>query len=565
MAGTISSLGIGSGVLTADVIDQLKSNDTSLQITPIDNQLVLMKQKNAAAQMLQTLVSTFKTSLYDLQDTTTFQARNVSTTGSAATVTANSGVNEQSFSLDVANLAESHVMQSGAFLSRTGTAATAAGTLTVSIGGTDYDIAYSGGDTLEDIAQAINDTAGEAVTASILQVGDSDFRLVLSSDETGVDQQITLSDTGNLDAALVQPKQHILQSGAFTSASDTIALAPGDSGIITLNINGTDYNIAYDDTTTLQQLSDNINTIAGTEITASITADFRLELTSVGTDDANLITMSNTGNLNDALVSQVATVQSPTGDMVTIQEPENATFTYNGISIERSTNTIDDLLVGVTINLQEEGTSNVKITQNRDRVASGLQSMVDAYNSLIKELGNMTNADLDNEKIGIFNGESTVRSVGREITRMLTAIDSGGRSLIDYGIEITESGTMTFSKSEFDSKMAENPSETEAFFAGGSFTNDADETEELDGLFVGLYSKVSDLISDKGTVTQLQRSITNTTESLQDERTRSLELIEARYAAMTARFVQYDAIISKLNSQFSALQLQIQAAINAKD
>jgi len=46
MASSISSLGIGSGVLTADVIDQLKEADESRIIKPIENKITINNQKH---------------------------------------------------------------------------------------------------------------------------------------------------------------------------------------------------------------------------------------------------------------------------------------------------------------------------------------------------------------------------------------------------------------------------------------------------------------------------------------------------------------------------------------
>ena len=48
MGGTISSLGIGSGVLTADVIDQLKEADRAATVTPIENDMALNDQKKTS-------------------------------------------------------------------------------------------------------------------------------------------------------------------------------------------------------------------------------------------------------------------------------------------------------------------------------------------------------------------------------------------------------------------------------------------------------------------------------------------------------------------------------------
>jgi flagellar hook-associated protein 2 len=53
------------------------------------------------------------------------------------------------------------------------------------------------------------------------------------------------------------------------------------------------------------------------------------------------------------------------------------------------------------------------------------------------------------------------------------------------------------------------------------------------------------------------------TKALKDERTRAASLLTARYDTMTARFAMYDSIISKLNSQFSAVQMQIDAMANS--
>lgn len=565
MAGTINSLGIGSGVLTSDVIDQLRANDKKISIDPIDSKLSYNQQEYAAAKLLDSLVSTFKSSMYGLQDSSTFQNRTVSTTGSAATVTATSGVKEQTFSLDVTNLAQSHVMQSGSYLSRTSVAATSNGTLNISIDGSSYDIDYTGGSTLEEIAQAITDTAGSKVDASILQVGTDDFRLVLASKETGTTQQITLSDSGGLGSSFVQPQQHVLQSGTFAAATDTIAAAPGDAGDITLSINGTDYLFAYDDTTTLQQLVDNINTTAGTQISAAVTADFRLELTSVDVGSTNSITFSNTGNLNAALAAPLTTVQDPAGDMVSIQQPENASFLFNGIAIERQKNYIDDLMVGVTITLNEESTSNVTISQDKDYIASELQTVVDNYNNLMRELDNMVNADLDNEKVGIFNGNNSVRSIGREINNILTSVNSSGLSLIDYGIGLNEDGTMTFKRSDFDAKHASNPALTEAFFSGGSYTDDNGKVTELDGIFPKLYDKVGDMLSTNGVVTQLTTNLSNQEKLLQKERERSVAMLDAKYDSLTQRYIAYDAIMSRINNQFSSLQQQIEMAVNSKN
>ena len=46
--GTLSSLGIGSGVLNYDVIDKLKKADEKLMVEPLESKLDLLKKKESA-------------------------------------------------------------------------------------------------------------------------------------------------------------------------------------------------------------------------------------------------------------------------------------------------------------------------------------------------------------------------------------------------------------------------------------------------------------------------------------------------------------------------------------
>lgn len=75
MAGNITSLGIGSGVLTADTIDKLKEADKSAIITPLDTKIDLNKQKQEAYSLLSSSMTTLKGSASALSDDTIFAGK----------------------------------------------------------------------------------------------------------------------------------------------------------------------------------------------------------------------------------------------------------------------------------------------------------------------------------------------------------------------------------------------------------------------------------------------------------------------------------------------------------
>lgn len=455
MAGTISSLGIGSSVLTADVIDKLKAADTANMITPIDNKITTQKQKASALDLLNSLLSTFKASTSSLADDTLYQKRNVSGNTDAVSVTALSGSAIQTFAISDTVMAKKSVMESGAFSSETSTISSGSGTLSLSVDGSSYNINYTNTTSLLDLKESINNTAGTKVTASILQTGANEYHLVLTSKETGALQNITLSD-------------------------------------------------------------------------------------SVG------------GTLNSEL----------TTGMQTIQGASDASFKYNGITITRPTNSVDDLVIGVTINLlQDNGSTNIGISQNTTAISDELKNFVTSYNTLTQQLDSMTLSDLENGKVGIFNGDNTIKGIKREITKMITSLDSNGKSLAQYGIGLDQDGTMTFTQSDFDAKMSEDPAGLEAFFSGATSSTGT----YTEGIFGNLDNLMNSYTGASGLMSTLITASKDESTSLTAEKKRANDLLTARYDTMTARFAAYDSLISQLNNQFASLQQQINAMANSNN
>lgn len=215
MAGTISSLGVGSGILTQDVLDQLRKVDEASFITPLENKITIASNQVKSMAQIDTWMSDLATAAYDLQSYSLYMERSATVTGSGISVTAAANTDLQSFSLEVVTLATKEVMESGSFASKTtADIASGAGTLNLNIDGTDYTINYDATTTLDSLKNTINTIAGEKVGASIVQLADGDFRLFLSSKETGAGQAITLTDTtGNFTGTQLTSGMTSIQSG----------------------------------------------------------------------------------------------------------------------------------------------------------------------------------------------------------------------------------------------------------------------------------------------------------------------------------------------------------------
>ena len=567
MAGTINSLGIGSGVLTADLIDKLKENERSASITPIESKITLTEQKQEVMGMLSSLTSTFKSSVSALSDDTLYQERTVTGSTDEVSVSAAKGTGLQSFSITDVSLATKNVQQSGVFSSTSDTIATGAGSLTISINGENFSIDYDAMTTLDDLKESIrSSTANDKLTTSILQVGENEFTLTLTSNSTGKDQSITLSDnSGNLDASLLSASQ---KSGVFTTANDLIAGA-STSGNVQIDINGVTADIAYDENTTLTQLKDMINSdttlsgIVSATIVEEGTSDFKLILTPIGAQAGQAVTITDSSTGLDTNLTTGST--SIAGTLSEVQSAADASFKYNGISITRNSNTIDDIIIGVDIKLLKDGGStNINITQDRQPIITELATFVSSYNTLQGQLAKMTQADLEEGTVGVFSGDSTIRGIGREITKIITSVSQDGSSLSQFGIGLNQDGTMTFSQADFNVQMDADPDNVEALFSGSSSIDLNDNSTYTEGVFELLNDKLDSYTKANGLFSLLTDGLRTEFNSFQSQHERTLALLEARYDTMTQRFIAYDSIINRLNSQSSALTQQIDMAIAAQ-
>lgn len=198
---TISSLGIGSGLDLSGLLDDLEAAEQE-KLTPIVSQQQSYKTKLSAFGTLESSLTALRDAATKLSDPETFTAVTSSMTGDAVTASTTGDAVAGRYQVSVSKLAQAQSLASGGQANKDANLGMT-GTLKFTVGsGKDFNVAVEDGDTLEDLRDAINAQKG-GVTASIVNDGsDTPYRLVLSSDATGTDSQITIDgDTDALDVA----------------------------------------------------------------------------------------------------------------------------------------------------------------------------------------------------------------------------------------------------------------------------------------------------------------------------------------------------------------------------
>ncbi|MEY4504133.1 MAG: hypothetical protein RL154_426, partial [Pseudomonadota bacterium] len=182
----IGSLGIGSGILTQDVIDQLKAVDVSTQIKPITTKISKTQEKQTALSTLESLMITTKSYVKDFADELTYLDRKATSGSSDVSVSVLGGTNAQSATINVSKLAKNDIWETKGFAYSTSlvNSSGSAQTMNLKLGSTSttsYDINVSANATLQDLADSINSSAGTKVTASIVNTGEAStpYRLVV--------------------------------------------------------------------------------------------------------------------------------------------------------------------------------------------------------------------------------------------------------------------------------------------------------------------------------------------------------------------------------------------------
>jgi flagellar hook-associated protein 2 len=268
-------------------------------------------------------------------------------------------------------------------------------------------------------------------------------------------------------------------SNAFSNSSSRTASSSIDQGTMVFTLGSTATTITINSTNnTLQGLVDEVNKITGVQATL-IDTD--------GSGSLSLSIRSDTGANNSFSISSGSGDLSAfnTGDYsnawVTRQTTAaDASFSVDGVTVTRSSNTITDLFAGHTINLTAadsstaiEVTSSLATTDARAR----MQSFIDSINTVKKFLKTETQRGLNGAEPGSLAGDVTAAAILRELSGLTTTPITGYGStdyyLANLGVRTERDGTLSLDTSAFDKAVLADPTVADIVFSSKYSATDA--------------------------------------------------------------------------------------------
>lgn len=286
-----------------------------------------------------------------------------------------------------------------------------------------------------------------------------------------------------------------LAGAQFTSQTDVIG-----TGTLSFRFGTTDYDSGTDTYNGFTQNPDKpVQTVEITDgslsgirdaineadigVTASIIYDgshYRLVLGADDTGAANSLQISvDDADLDDADAAglSVLAFNDSATYLAQTQASGDASLNINGIDITSASNSLENTIDGLTINLADAGTSTITVAQNTSTISKNISAFVASYNALIGTINEQTRYNADSGQAGALNGDSVIRSLDGQIKRLisspLTGTEGSFTILAEIGISRSPSdGTLVLDNTKLADAIKQDVDGVISLFAAHGKSTD---------------------------------------------------------------------------------------------
>ncbi|OCF94801.1 hypothetical protein A9G16_01775 [Gilliamella apicola] len=371
-------------------------------------------------------------------------------------------------------------------------------------------------------------------------------------------------------------------SVATNAINDKTSALGNDNETRTLTIeqaNGQKLNITLGkDDTSLESIANAINqakvinedgstseTTVNATIVRSGTDSYQLVITSKETGEQQAITsISSDDDKLNSLIGFNAN-QADSSAMSEVAKAQDAKFSFNGITINSSSNTVKEVIPGVDITLKAVTTTaqNLTISADNDKAQEALKEWVDAFNQLQSTISSLTqftagdaNSDELNNSNGPLIGDSTLRNIDQSIRSIFSKGQTGELSVLaQIGINMDSNGKLVIKENELEKALKENSQAVAILFTGDG---------ETTGIANEVFAKVSSFIDSDGMIDTATNGLNSTLKSLDkryDQVNNSIDQTIERYRV---QFTKLDILINELNGMSNYLTTQFEMMANLK-
>ena len=365
-----------------------------------------------------------------------------------------------------------------------------------------------------------------------------------SSDDTVVNitsaSNLDDPDEFSLTVSRLATRDNLL-SASYTATGNNL----DSNGSVDITVDGTTHTISItptsgdSNTTVLTSLKTSIETAFGDTLQVNVfdldSTNVQLSVRSSDTGEAKRVQIANTsGSL--ATVFDNATRPVATNEL-------DAAFTMNGVSFQRSSNTVSDTISGLTFELKDISATAVTLKLERDTTTArkNFDDFVKAYNDLNSDIRSKTFINGETGARGPLRELRSIRELSSQLRQLVIGDATSGTitNLSELGISFDNSGKMTLEDSDaLETILANTPDDLNTFFSTSSSPIQSIYTH-LQGYTStdGIIDTLEDGVSDK--IDLLNKKIKKEEVYLSDYEEKQRDI-----------FTQLELMLEQGNSQF---------------
>lgn len=344
----------------------------------------------------------------------------------------------------------------------------------------------------------------------------------------------------------------------YTAGQASATTANGTGGTLTLTLkDGTTH--ALDLTgkdTSLNGLVSAINGDPSLGVSATIINDgsatpYHLMLVASNTGDQ--ASVSSISSDNSALQTMLGFTQGSPSSVVETQASD-AMLHINGIAITSQSNTLQNAIQGVTLNLSavDASPSTLSVTHDDSQVTQAVQGFVTAYNGLQSTIQSLTAYNASTQSGSVLTGDPLALQVQEQMFNALDTVVPGATgisSAFELGLSTDPtSGNLTLDTNVLSKQLASDPGAVQNILAGTGGVGNAVQTMttnmlQTGGLFTNANDSMNQMLSD------LQSQYNQTSDRISTE----MENYRQQFTALDSMVGQMNSLSSYLTQQLAHL------------
>ena len=258
--------------------------------------------------------------------------------------------------------------------------------------------------------------------------------------------------------------------------------------------------------------------------------------------------------------------------LTTLQSPQDASLSINGLPLTSASNTLTDVMPGLTLELTAPTTDQVPatldVTRQSGTIKDKLKQLVTAYNDFEDTLTTLGDPKSpDTQFGGTLAGDSLLQTVRTQIRQLIfspvtvyknddsnqAALNPNVNAAWQVGVSFDRFGKMTFDETKLDKALSANFDQVVTFFTANR--NDQSIYTSLTGGMAGnAYKRIDAMLRTSGIVQQQTDTANKRISTYKEELTKLDDQMQKLLERYTQQFTAMDSLVGTMNKTRDSLK-----------